>query len=61
MFEDDRIYSRGHEIYYDKGHWRYKDSKKPVNDYRKCGECGKKPNEGTCEHCETTFIGKKTA
>ena len=53
--------SRGHEIYYDKGHWRWQDDSKPVNDKRCCKKCNKPPTDEGHDACLGHIEGVKSA
>jgi hypothetical protein len=55
MFENEKYHTRGYEIYYDKGCWRFKDTRKPIgNDNRPCNVCQVKPGgETDCPECQS--------
>ena len=56
-----KSYSRGHEIYYDGGCWRYSDTSEICDDSRPCKRCGKYPTKEGYDACAGYVEGAKAA
>jgi hypothetical protein len=54
-------YSRGHSIYYDGKHWRYKDNDAIMNYDRPCKRCGRLPTKEGYDACLGHIEGIKSA
>ena len=54
-------HSRGHEIYYDGGKWRYRDTNEICNDSRPCKKCGRYPTAEGYDACLGHIVGAKSA
>lgn len=56
-----KSYSRGHEVYYDGGRWRYSDTNEIYDDSRPCKRCGKYPTKEGYDACTGYIKGVTSA